>query len=135
MISLQRVCLSLVLSVTLACASGGGGRAGADWIPLGQREVTDRLDHDRISVTARRGDFRRIKLTVQRASVDFRRVVVHYGNGSNQEIALRSTIRAGGETRAIDLSGRDRVIRSVEFWYDANTIRGRTAMVRLFGRR
>jgi hypothetical protein len=51
-------------------------------------------------------------------------------------MAVRSnTIAAGGETRAIDLEGNDRVIRSVEFWYDANTIRGRQAQVRVYGLR
>jgi hypothetical protein len=105
------------------------------WIPLGMRQVTDRLDHDLIVVTAERGAFRQIKFSVQRASVDFRRVVVHYGNGADQEIELRHTIPGGGESRAIDLDGKDRVVRSVEFWYDANTRRGRQAVVRLFGMR
>jgi hypothetical protein len=100
---------------------------------LGQRTVTDRVDHDQIVVTATRGDFRRIKITVQRAAVDFHRVVVHYRNGGDQEIEMRHTIPAGGESRAIDLRAGDRVIRSVDFWYDARTIRGRRAVVRLFG--
>ena len=134
--SLRNAASMLALAMTLAsCVGSGGGRIGADWVPLGQREVTDRLDRDRIAVTGQRGDFRRIKLTVQRASVDFRRVIVHYANGSDQDVALRSTVRAGGETRAIDLTGGDRVIRSVEFLYDANTTRGRAAVVRLFGSR
>ncbi len=110
-------------------------RCLADWDLLGSRQVNDRLDHDVIAVGADRGDFRRIKLTVQRASVDFHRVVVHFGNGSDQRIELRNTIAAGGESRAIDLEGNERVIRSVEFWYDANTIRGRRAQVRVFGLR
>jgi hypothetical protein len=54
---------------------------------------------------------------------------------ASQTIESRSTIPAGGESRAIDLEGTDRVIRSVEFWYDAKTVRGRRAVVRLFGRR
>lgn len=108
---------------------------GADWVLLGQRAVTDRADHDVIVMSAARGDFTRIKLTVQRAAVDFHRVVVHFGNGGKQEVELRNTIPAGGESRAIDLTGDDRVIRSVEFWYDAKTFRGRRAVVRLFGLR
>ncbi|HEV8597949.1 MAG TPA: hypothetical protein VGQ69_01160 [Gemmatimonadales bacterium] len=119
----------LLLWLTLATG------IGADWVLLGQRAVNDRADHDVIMVTAARGDFSKIKITVQRASVDFHRVVVHFGNGGKQEIELRHTIPAGGESRAIDLTGDDRVIRSVEFWYDANTIRGRRAVVRLFGMR
>jgi len=101
---------------------------------LGQRAVTDRADHDVIAVTSERGTFKQIKLSVQRASVDFRRVVVHFGNGDKQELEMKNTIRAGGETRAIDIDGTDRVIKSVEFWYDANTRRGRQATVRLLGK-
>lgn len=104
------------------------------WVLLGQRAVTDRADHDVITVTSRRGSFRQIKLTVHRASVDFRRVVVRFGNGDDQNVDIRSTIGAGGETRVIDLEGSDRVIKSVEFWYDANTRRGRQAIVRLHGK-
>jgi hypothetical protein len=125
----------VLLALILGCAGGGALSQRDGWALLGERQVSDRVDHDRIVVTGLRGDFTRIKLTVQRASVDFRRIVVHYANGGDQEVEVRNTIRAGGETRAIDLRGGDRVITSVEFWYDANTIRGRTAGVRLFGRR
>ena len=62
-------------------------------------------------------------------------MTVHFGNGGKQEVAMRNTIPAGGETRAIDLEGDDRVINRVEFWYDANTFRGRRAQVRLLGLR
>lgn len=131
-----------LMYATLVAGSGSAASPGVaprlaqgDWVLLGQRTVTDRADHDVIGVTAARGDFRSIKLTVQRASVDFHRVVVHFGNGTRQDVELRNTIPAGGESRAIDLAGADRVINRVEFWYDANTFRGRRAVVRLFGRR
>ena len=132
--------VSRVMLITLALGGTSlltaAARTGAlDWVLLGQRTVSDRADHDVIVVTGARGDFKSIKITVQRASVDFHRVVVHYGNGTKQEVELRNTIRAGGESRAIDLTGADRVINRVEFWYDANTIRGRRAVVRLFGLR
>jgi hypothetical protein len=123
-----------LVTAALACASRAPLAQG-DWTVLGQRAVTDRADHDVIAVTAVRGDFRQVKLKVERASVDFRRVVVHFGNGTSQTLEMRATIPAGGETRAIDLEGSDRVIKSVEFWYDANTRRGRQAVVRLLGKR
>lgn len=124
-----------LLALVVGCAGRAAPGVGDGWVLLGQRQVSDRVDHDRIVVSAARTDFTRIKLTVRRASVDFHRVVVHFANGGDQEIQLRSTIRAGGETRAIDLRGGDRVIRSVEFWYDANTIRGRTATVQAYAHR
>ncbi len=124
----------LVFATLMGCASARP-QGGRDWVVLGERQVSDRVDHDVIPVSGARGDFRRIKLTVQRASVDFHRVVVHFGNGGDQTVNLRNTIPAGGESRVIDLDGGDRVIRSIEFWYDANTMRGRHAQVRVFGRR
>ncbi|MDH3296860.1 MAG: DUF2541 family protein [Gemmatimonadota bacterium] len=127
---LLAVCLFLA---TGACASGPVH--GSGWVRLGERTVTDRIDHDRIDIGARAGEFDRIKLTVDRTAVDFHRVLVIFGNGTRQEIPIRTTIRAGGETRSIDLDGGDRVIRAVEFWYDARTMGGRRAVVRLFGRR
>lgn len=109
--------------------------AAAPWVLLGQRTVTDRLDHDSIAVTGARGEFSAIKLTVQRRAVDFHRLVVRFANGGDQEVELRSTIPAGGESRVIDLRGGDRVIRSVELWYDARSLAGRKAVVKVHGRR
>jgi len=122
----------LLVVATLGCAPAYGGQ-GPAWVPLGERTVTDRLDHDVIPVTIARGDFTHIKITVQRHGVDFHRVVVHFANGGDQEVEMRQTIPAGGETRAIDLRAGERVIRSVEFWYDARTVGRRRAVVRLFG--
>ena len=127
--------LGIVLFAAMIGCAPSRARGLADWDLLGTRQVNDRVDHDVIAVTSTRGDFRRIKITVQRASVDFHRVVVHFGNGGDQRIEMRNTIGAGGESRAIDLEGAQRVIRSVEFWYDANTVRGRRAQVRVFGMR
>jgi hypothetical protein len=115
--------------------SDRGQPQGDAWVPLGQRAVTDRADHDAIAVTGEEGKFSSIKLRVRGAGVDFHRVVVHYRNGTTQKVELRNTIPAGGESRAIDLEGDDRVIRSVEFWYDARTVRGRRARVQLLGKR
>lgn len=130
---MKRILGVLALTALFGCA--GRMHASSDWELLGSRRVSDRIDHDVIGVGGERGDYRRIRFTVQRASVDFYRVVVHFGNGSDQRVELRNTIPAGGESRVIDLEGNDRVIRSVEFWYDANTMRGRQAQVRVFGLR
>jgi len=130
---------TLATLVIVVCAAGLGeaqrGR-GQQWTLLGQRTVTDKADHDTIVVTAARGTFTAVKFEVQRHAVDFHRVVIHFRNGDDQKVELRNTIRAGGESRVIDIDGNDRVIRSIDFWYDANTIgRGGSATVRVLGRR
>jgi hypothetical protein len=108
--------------------------AADQWVLLGSRSVTDRVDHDTIAVTATRGDFDRVKLTVKFSTVRFIRVLVRYGNGTTQELEMRDVVPAGGETRAIDLRGADRVIKAVDFWYEAKSVGHRGALVRLYGR-
>jgi hypothetical protein len=109
--------------------------AAGKWVLLGERSVSDRLDHDSISVSAARGEFEAVQVRVRQHAVQFREMKIHFANGRTQEVALRQVIPAGGESRAIDLDGHDRVIRRIEFWYDAETRgRGRGARVLVYGR-
>jgi hypothetical protein len=59
--------------------------------------------------------------------------VVHYGNGGSDEVQVGERIRAGGQTRPIDLRGERRDIRSVELWYAKTHWRQRPT-VDLYGR-
>lgn len=106
----------------------------AQWRELGSKEVDDRADHDTINVTGMKGDLRKIRIAVSDAPVRFYRVTLTYGNGTKQDIPLRSIIRAGRESRVIDLQGNERVIRKVEFWYEAASLGRRKARVTLWGR-
>ena len=131
---MRRRFLLAVLAVFMA-AMGAEAQRGARWTLLGTRIVTDRADHDTIVVTSARGTFDAVRFQVRGRAVDFHRVVVHFANGGDQNLELRDSIRAGGESRVIDIDGRDRVIRSIEFWYDANTFgRNGRATVRVHGR-
>ena len=104
------------------------------WVELGSAKVDGRVDHDEIWVTALRGDFTAIKLTVVDEGVEFDHVIVHYGNGRNEEVEVREFIKAGGETRVIDLTGDDRVIRKVDFYFKSNPETKRKGKVILYGR-
>jgi hypothetical protein len=119
---------------TWICRGGERGR-GNDWVRLGERIVSDKNDHDTITVTAARGTFTAVKFEVVRHAVDFHKVVIHFGSGDDQNLELRNTIPAGGSSRVIDIDGANRVIKSIDFWYDAKTIgRGGTATVRAMGK-
>lgn len=125
-----------MIGLAMATSAPLAAQRARDWALLGERTVTDRGDHDTVAVSGVRGTFTAVKFEVQRHAVDFQRVVIHFGNGDDQKVELRDTIRAGGETRVIDIEGANRVIRSIDFWYDANTIgRGGRAVVRALGRR
>ena len=105
------------------------------WTQLGSAKVHGQTDHDEIMVTALEGDFSAIKLFVENEGIQFERVVVHFGNGRKEELVLRDFIPAGGESRVIDLPGRDRIIRKVTFFYKSNAATKRKGRVVLFGRR
>jgi Protein of unknown function (DUF2541) len=93
------------------------------WVLLGQTTVDGQRDRDRISIGRSEGRFQSIQLRVTGAPVEFQRVVVNYANGTSEELEVRQRIPAGGETRAIDLRGNERVINSVDFIYSKGTWR------------
>jgi hypothetical protein len=105
------------------------------WAFLGSAKVHGSADHDEIWVTGAKGDFTAIKLMVENEGIDFDRVVVHFANGGREEMILRNFIPAGGETRVMDLPGRDRIIRKVDFYYKSNAGTKRKGKVSLYGRR
>jgi hypothetical protein len=123
------VALTLLLLLSFGPASYARG-----WVYLGEAHVDGAADHDKIKVGRSDGRFRALQIKVDRAPVEFNHVVVHYGNGTNEEIQVRQKIRAGGSTRDIDLRGGDRIIESVEFWYERANYGSTRPRVRLYGR-
>lgn len=105
------------------------------WTFLGEANVDGDADHDRIVVGNSEGTFRAIQFFVERAPIEFHRVVVQYGNGTKEEIEVRNRISAGGKTRVIDLAGKDRFIKTVEFWYGKAKDNSAKPKLKLYGGR
>lgn len=122
------VMFAVLLLLSLAQPSFARG-----WVYLGEAHVDGNADHDKIKVGRSEGRFRALQLRVDFNAIEFRHVVVHYSNGTSEEVQVRQRIRAGGSTRDIDLAGRDRAIDSVEIWYERGNYRGQRPRVRLFG--
>ena len=122
--------LFLMLGVSLTVSAQRYGRTTF----LGQTSVNGSNDHDRITVGRADGKFHALQIQVQRAPIEFERVVVHYGNGGDEELNIKQRIGAGSSTRWIDLKGNERIITSVDFWYSKGSWRSRTPTVRLYGR-
>ena len=119
----------LLLFSTASLAQG----YGHGWQLLGEAHVDGRFDHDNISV-GYRGGFRSLQLRVENAPIEFDHVVVHYENGTSEELHIRQVIQAGGHTRDIDLRGDRRNIRSVELWYGKAAPHAGRPRVTLYGR-
>jgi len=108
--------------------------AGA-WIPLGDRVVNFRGDHDVIPVTAASGRFRRLRIAVAHTPIFLHRAVVVFGNGQSMVIPVNRVIQPGTTTRAVALPGGSRIVRNVQFFYRSQPrVRGR-GIVRLMGQR
>ncbi len=121
--------------VVLILASVPPAVSGQDkWEYLGSAHVDGDTDHDNIKVGVQDGMFHAIQLRVKGGAIEFSRVVVHYGNGEPEEVSVRERIRAGGRTRAIQLQGHQRYLKSVELWYGRGGWKERPE-VQLYGMR
>lgn len=89
----------------------------ATWVKLGERRVTRFAERDVITLPRYSGTYSKIKLLVLNNDVEFYDLKVVYGSGEIDDIRVRSKIRAGGETRTIDLRGGNRYVSQVVMTY------------------
>src|SRR5258708_3763847 len=122
----------LVALCTSLYAQGGPRAQRAQMFHLGDARVDGARDQDSIRVGPSAGAFRAIQLRVSGGAVNFDRVLVRYGNGTQEQLQIRSRIPDGGQTRIIDLPGERRRIQSVDLWYSKDTWRQRPR-VSLYG--
>jgi hypothetical protein len=115
MLKKQKLWMLGLCLVVASCTSLYAQRA--HMVHLGDASVDGARDRDTINVGRHAGAFRAIQLRVHGGAVNFDRVIVRYGNGTQEELQIRSTIPSGGQTRIIDLPGERRIIQSVDFWY------------------
>jgi hypothetical protein len=127
--------LAGVMALTMAVGDAEAKRGGKrNWELLGSQKVGFLADKDVIQVGRKDGDFSKIKIVVKGNDVEFKDVDVVYGNGQKDDIQIRNRIKAGGETRAIDLKGGDRFIKRVEFVYKSKPSFKGQATVELWGK-
>jgi hypothetical protein len=93
-------------------------RTGGKWVELGCQQVSFiGKDRDTVRVGRREGRFKAIRLKARGNDVEMLDLKVIYANGEPDDIPVRSHIRAGVETRALDLKGRERAIDRIEMVY------------------
>lgn len=122
-----------VLALVLGLGAVQGARAQE--IYLGHAHVDGPEDHDDIQVGRFAGRYHWIILRVDRAPIQFDRVIIHYGNRSAQELPVHQAVGPGGSSQWIQLPGGERVIRSLELFYArAEPGNPNKPEVQLFGR-
>lgn len=121
--------------LALSSQSFAQGTARPDkWSLLGSRLVKHSLDKDEIIVTGSEGVFDAIQIRVKKSGINMHRCVVHFGDGSTQEVEFKEEFQQGSESRLVNLEGTNRIIRKVVFWYDTKNYRRKQALVELWGK-
>jgi hypothetical protein len=124
------ICASLLV-VLLGVTTGA---RPAHWVYLGNAHVDKQEDHKKIQVGSADASFHKIQLRVHNGAVDFQKVLVHFGDGTESELPVNDRVRSGGKTRDLDLPGEHRTIESVELWYSKEHVDQRPE-VSLYGSR
>lgn len=105
-----------------------------NWRELGMVKAGHKGDHDRIEIIGKHDTFRRIKIRVEGSPLKLKKMVVRYdGDGAPENIGIRDELPKGGESRAIDLKGGKRKLKSVEFWFETKGFLNGKAEVFLYG--
>jgi len=95
--------------------------------------VNFRGERDVIVVGGREGAYRAIKIEVEGGNLELYDIRLTFGDGGTWSPQTRVRFREGSWSRTIDLPGRGRVIRKIEFAYRSELRRGR-ATVRVYGK-
>ncbi len=104
------------------------------WEELGCQKVGFFADRDVIRLGRKEGHITAIQLRVSGATVYMQDLKVVYDRGLPDSIPVRAQIRAGGETKPLDLRGDRRHIKLIELSYGSKpTVRGQP-VVSVFGR-
>lgn len=100
---------------------------------LGERHVSDRSERDTINVGRNRGQFTGFRVKASGAPIEFKRIVIHFENGSKQTFEKNRILGRGDKSRTIDFEGGARFVDRVVFYYEARTVGWKGAEVKLFG--
>lgn len=125
----------VVVLLILACMCSAAAAAPKAWHLLGERTVNDRAEYDTIRVGADEGRFSKLKLSVDDAPIEIKRVTIHYANGNKQTIERNLFVGEDRRSPTLDLTGRKRVIEKVVFYYEAVSRGFERASIKLYGRR
>jgi hypothetical protein len=106
-----------IVAGVLASLAAVPSAAEARWERLGCQKVGFLVDKDVIRVGRSEGRFKAIRLQVSGNKVYMNDLKVIYADGQPDDIPVRNEIRAGGQTRPLDLRGNRRAIREIQMSY------------------
>ena len=123
--------IAAVFSLTTAFTSDNASTKNktGDWFYLGDKNVSFGSDHDVLNFGNWKDDVRQIKLKVTDGPLKMYKMIIHFDNGTKQNVELRNRFVQGSESRVIDMDGGLRHLTKIEFWYETKGyLRGKSRM-------
>src|ERR1700747_365236 len=114
--ALRKYCVSSIVFAFVLAFGVSSSVMAKRWVYLGNAHVDKSTDHKTIHVGGSE-QFHSIQLRVNGGGVEFERLVVHFADGSKDELPVQEHVRSGGKTHELDLPGDHRALDSVELWY------------------
>ena len=118
--------------VSARALAKGGDDVDKDWKILGEAKIS-RGQAEEIKVGGDEGGYKRIKLEVRGADVEFKKITVVYESGDPEEVDVRDEVKRGSQTRPIDLKGGRRAIKKVLLAIKVDKDTDRDARIVLMG--
>ena len=112
---------------------GATAASAQDWKKLGEKDVDFHVDHDKIGAESK-GHIREIRLRVMNAPIKFKRVVINYKDGEKKELEYLDDVQVGQDSTSITIDGDGHVIKTIDFWYETDSLGGKKAKVTVYGR-
>ena len=126
------VAVGAMVALMLVCARALADDADKDWKVLGEAKIS-RGQAEEIKVGGDEGVFKRLKLEVRGADVQFKKITVVYESGDPEEVEVRDEVKRGSQTRPIDLKGGRRAIKKVLLAIKVDKDTDRDARIVLMG--
>jgi hypothetical protein len=127
-----------VLAGMVVAAAAMPAHAATEWVMLGEQPVSTSADRDVLIVGGDEGRFEALKFEVQGNRVHFGEVRVVYRHGESEVLDVKEHMRPGQTSPSYDLKGTNKVIKRIEFLYQAGTGRrwdGSPAIVKVLGKK
>jgi hypothetical protein len=136
MAKLGKSFLALLFTASLFSISSVEAAPGFfKWDVIGSKTVDYKVDRDVFNLGPRAPKYTKLQFKVTGAKLNMHRCIVHYMNGSKQEIKLKGNFNPGDVSRVIDLKGDKRKVDRIVFVYDTKNRSRRKAKVLLLGYR
>jgi len=127
----KMIAFGIILLSFLSCSAN---IVPPGWDFLGKRQVNLTVDHDTITVPPGSRTLSRLLIVVRMNDLELYDVKVTFENGDDFDAKFRGRFLANRDTQIIDLPGKERRVRRIDFRYRSLLRTARRAEVEIWGR-